>query len=62
MRADRLLGGDALAPHADILAVPMRADRNREAGLGPVAARLLDHLACDDADRPGRLTGCEPHI
>src|SRR4029077_6264273 len=36
------IGGDPLLHHADILAVPMRADRDREFGLGPVAAQPRD--------------------
>src|SRR5260370_10770886 len=33
------IGGDALLHHADIPAVPVRADRDREIGLGPVATQ-----------------------
>src|SRR5438270_3248417 len=36
------IGGDALLHHADIAAIPVRADRDRETGVGPVAAQPGD--------------------
>src|SRR6516165_6099856 len=45
LHAGRFIGGDPVAHHADILAVPVRAHRDREGGLGPVAAQALDHFA-----------------
>ena len=41
----RRVGGDALAHQADVLAVPVRAHRDREGRLRPVAAQALDHFA-----------------
>jgi hypothetical protein len=51
---DSLVGGDALAQFALILAVPVRAHRNREFRLRPVAAQAFE----DRRGLFGRQLGC----
>jgi hypothetical protein len=45
LHAGHFIGGDPVAHHADIPAVPVRAHRDRKGRLGPVAAQALDHFA-----------------
>src|ERR1051326_4270741 len=40
------ISGDALPHHANVAAVPVRADRDREFGLGPVAAQARNDRLC----------------
>ena len=54
---DSLVGGDALAQFALILAVPVRAHRNREFRLRPVAAQAFEdrRVPCQSLPPNGAL-------